>query len=215
MVPLGVNVDTKEPYSYDFTKSKFNMIVHDDIDKNIPFYYSLFSIIKNIPNTRIRAIDLINKFDKSKISIDCYTNNFIELIKALINEINKMDQTNNKCIYFINGITKLKQILETENGLFELFLNTINNSKNSQLIIADDYESYKTAQLDPKYRPILSSNRGIWLGEGINTQILIKMPNTNSDIINSNIADKAFIIDQDEVVLIKKVVQEKDDNNEK
>ena len=214
-VPIGVDVNSKEPHCFNFIKNKVTAIVHNGMEENIPFFNSLFTIIKQIPNTRVRVIDLIKKFDISKIPVDYHMDNYEAVLKALVQEIDKTEEQTSKNIYFISGISKLKSSIVKEPALFQQFFEKIINSKNSYLIITDDYESYKKFQLEPLYRSVVPNQDGIWIGEGINTQVIFKVSGLDPDLANASFPDMAFSIEGEVPTPIKKVVRERDETDEK
>ena len=213
-VPIGVDVDTKFNSLYDFTKDKVTPIIADLMGDKTDFFNSLFHILKRIPQTKVRVLDVMTSYDNTKIPVECYIDNFDAIIPALIQE---MQQTNSdiKRVYVINGITKLKTKLSEANiPLYEKFFKTAHQSDNTILIIIDNAKNYQKLTIETWFNEIINKKRGIWLGKGIGDQVVIESNNINTDIRNQEYKDMGFIIEEDNVIPIKVVTKEKEDKDE-
>lgn len=210
-VPIGVDIDSKQTYTYNFIKDKINVVIYDNINQNTGFFYSLFTIMKSIPATKIRVLDITKSFDMAKIPVECFSDNFDAVIAALIQEMQKNANNNIKRIYVINGVSKLKEKLNKNNiNIYETFFNLFKTIENTILILTDNYNDYKKFQLEPWYRDIINNKRGIWLGSGIANQLTFSINNMSMDVRNANFPDMAFAIENDTVVAIKKVVNDRE-----
>lgn len=218
-VPIGVDIDTKFNSTFDFTKDKITPIIAELMGDKASFFHSLFHILKRIPQTKVRVLDIMKSFDNTKIPVECYIDNFDAIIPALIQEM-QQNQSEIKRVYVINGVTKLKEKLSTPNiPLYEKFFKVAKESENTIVIIADNAKNYQKLTIETWFNDIINQTRGIWLGTGIGDQNLIKTQ-VNTDTRNLNYQDMGFIIDDEKITPIKIVVKEKDnredgDNNEK
>lgn len=215
-VPIGVDVDSKLSATYDFTKDKVNVILADKMGNKGGFFISLFEILKRIPNTKVRVLDVAKSLDISKIPVECYNDKFDAILPALIQEIEK-NNSEIKRVYVINGISRLKEVLNEKSlEVYEKFFKSVKNTENTILILADNSQFYQKFQIETWYDEIINKKRGIWLGEGIGEQTAINIPIINSDIRNQDFPDMAFIIDDEQITTIKKVAKEKEEaENEK
>ena len=215
-VPIGVNVETKLNEVYDLTKSKINLILAESMADNACFFESLFSILKRIPKTKVRVLDILKTYDNAKLPVECFINNFDAIIPALIQEMEK-EVSDIKRVYVINGISKLKEKLSEKNlPLYEKFFNMFKENENTILIIADNYMDFQRLELESWYDEIIDTSRGIWLGEGIGEQNIINTNSINYEYRSMSYPDMAFLIDDNKALPIKKVVIEKEDeDNEK
>lgn len=215
-VPVGVDIDTKLTYTYNFTKNKINTIIYDNIEENTGFLYSLFSLLKTVPLTKVRTLDITKKFDNSKIPVECYTNNFDAVLNALIQEMESNDNKDIKRVYVINGISALKEKLDAASiPIYEKMFRLLNSIDTTILILTDSYTNYKKFQLEPWYHDVIDNKNGIWLGTGIANQLVFSIPNMSMDVRNANFPDMAFAINDGQVIPFKKIVNEKSDENEK
>jgi len=214
-VPIGIEMDSKLPHIYNFAKDKTNIMIYDNIENNINFFFSLFKILKSLANVKVRIMDVNSSFDTTKIPVECFQKNFEGVLNAMTDEIVKNTYPNITRIYFINGISKLKEKIPKEKiELYNNFFKLIKESNNTILIVADEYNSYKLFQLETWYRNIFNTKRGIWLGKGIGSQLAFSITNMSMDIKNADYKDMAFIINNDEIIPIKKVVVDKEETEE-
>ena len=124
-VPIGVDIDSKLSATYDFTKDKINVILADKMGNKGDFFISLFNILKKIPKTKVRVLDVARSLDISKMPVECYNDKFDAIIPALIQEIEK-NNNEIKRVYVINGISRLKEVLtEKSTELYEKFFKSI------------------------------------------------------------------------------------------
>ena len=215
-VPIGVNIDSKLNSTYDFTKDKVNIILGETMSENENFFFSLFNILKRIPQTKVRVLDVAKSYDNTKIPVECFTDNFDAIIPALMQEMEK-NNSEIKRVYVINGASRLKtKLAEKTLPLYEKFLKMFKGNKNTILILVDNSQGFQKLELETWYSDVINNRRGIWLGKGIADQLSIKIDNLNPDYRNQDFPDMAYIIDNDEVVPIKKVVSDKEETeNEK
>ena len=148
--------------------------------------------------------------------VECFINNFDAIIPALIQEMEK-EVSDIKRVYVINGISKLKEKLSEKNlPLYEKFFNMFKENENTILIIADNYMDFQRLELESWYDEVIDTSRGIWLGEGIGEQNIINTNSINYEYRSMSYPDMAFLIDDNKALPIKKVVIEKEDeDNEK
>ena len=133
---------------------------------------------------------------------------------ALIQEIEKTT-TDIKRVYVINGVSKLKsKINENTYPIYEKFFRAIKESENTIAIIADNESDYQRLELETWYDEVINKHRGIWLGEDVGNQLAIRVDNIDPEIRNQSFPDMAFILDETTVIPIKKVVSDKEENQD-
>ena len=215
-VPIGVDMETKYSATYDFTKDKINVILSETMSENESFFFSLFNILRRIPQTKIRVLDVAQSYNAEKIPVECFKDNFDAIIPALMQEMEKNTDEINR-IYVINGVSRLKaKLSEKILPLYEKFFKIAKESNNTFLIIADNTQGYQKIEIEKWFTDIINERRGIWLGKGIGEQLAIKTDSITQKLRNENYNDMAFIIDDEVIIPIKKVTTDKGDvKNEK
>ena len=215
-VPIGVNYETKYTQTYDFVKDKLNIISSETMSENENFFFSLFNILRKIPQTKIRVLDAVKSYDTAKIPVECFTDKFDAVIPALIQEIEK-NNNEIKRVYVINGVSRLKAKLSEKNQpLYSQFFKAIKESDNTIAILADNLQGFQKLEIETWFDEVVNQERGIWLGKGVGEQLVIKTNEIEQDIRNLEFKDMAFVIEDNIVTPIKKVVKDKEEvQNEK
>ena len=62
----------------------------------------------------------------------------------------------------------------------------------NKFIIVDDYNSYKSLEVEPWFKTNINQNNGIWIGNANQTQFAIKMPNITTQDRKINFSEIAF-----------------------
>ena len=84
------------------------------------------------------------------------------------------------------------------------------------MIISDNYSTYKLLQVETWYSDIVDHKQGIWVGPGIDMQILFNTGNLSAEIKNSSAPDIAYVITKTNAIVIKRITAIKEEeNNEK
>lgn len=212
-VPIGINLKNKEIVAFDLKRKRITPILYSKFAEIGDFFYALVTILSDIPNSKVRVLDVNKDFDASKISVEYHADNFETILPTILQDV----QTNtNPNVLLLNGITKLRDKFTNYEQYMEAFLKTINSSPNTILLVADDYNSYKTLQIESWYSDIVDHKRGLWIGPGIDMQILFNTGDLSADVKNSTLPDIAYIITERKSVAIKRVSNVRDgDANEK
>ena len=104
----------------------------------------------------------------------------------------------NVCI--IIGIDKFILNIEKE---FNSDLKKADEAENYTFIIVDSVFKLKNHEFDDWYKNYISKDRGIWVGNGINDQYLVRLNSSNKNIINNCGDSFGYIINQEEATMIK------------
>ncbi len=212
-VPIGIEMNSKLPYTYDLTHDKAHAFIYDTFQTTETFFYAFFKILKSIPSTKLRVLDVKNMFDVAQMPVDYYNDKIASVIKAFIDEMKNQEYEQIKRIYFIHGAAKLKSCFDTNTmPIYQEFFKLLSEVDNTIVILSDEYEDYKTLQLETWYRDLVSSSYGVWFGTGIGNQLVFKLPGLSMDIRNANYPDMAFAIEDGNAIPIKKVTNSKEED---
>lgn len=216
-IPIGFNIDTKKIQFYNFIEKNFTPILtHNMDDDKMSFIYTLLKMLKNIPNTNVCVIDLVNAFERNIEGISCLNSDFDNVIVNMYNYVLKSQDYNNKNFYVFLGIGQLisklnnnsKQLLDT------LFLN-LDTIKNSYFIGIDTYLSYKNLQVETWYQSNIDKSYGIWLGNEIANQFAINLPSLTLEDRKLNFRYMLFSIVNGKHYVVKHVVEKEGELDEK
>lgn len=175
-IPVGITHKNITPFTFDLTKNFIYPILTSSLDDYSSFITSLIEIIKLIPNTNLTILDAEEIIrDKSKSLKNEYDELFTKL-KA--SNRRKKEQ-----VILIVGLEKFI----TEMGGDVPFLEAL---KTSQKLGKFHYIIVETAQKLNRqtgykwYQSYLTSNTGLWLGNGVNEQFVLKNSITGTRLVN-------------------------------
>lgn len=188
-INLGINKIDLKPALYDFTKYPINLITSNDIlvlekpVSSLIYQYinndnfmnliinaeglNLDSRIKNYNNYFENNFDLV--FDK----INDFINNSYNVYKAS-NFNKKIFESNRKLNIVVIGINTFKSRLNADNQAnFDKIFNYISEMDNINYIFVDTIDKFKKLTFDNWFKDNVDGNNGIYIGDGINEQIII------------------------------------------
>jgi S-DNA-T family DNA segregation ATPase FtsK/SpoIIIE len=218
-VPVGYDLISKEPISYDFNKNKYNLISCNGINElNMSFIYALIRMLSKIDKTNVKVIDFVGAIKTNFNNVELYnkdlTNNLININNEMIK--NKDNTDNN--VYIFLGIGGYRTQLDSN---YSLLLNKIleraNAINNTKIIFIDMSESLKNIMNEEWFIKYVNTNSGIWLDPDANSQIIIKTNPMSLDDRRINFPAIGFIIENKNCRIIKHMIynsnKEGDSNN--
>lgn len=210
-VPIGYNVESKDKFFYNFESNKANIIVANSFEQHKDFLNALMLEFKAIKDLDIKVIDFSELFDILTIGLTCYQNNFNDVFGHIINDAETLIKNT---LYIITGISKLRSIVKQNNIPFinQYFIDSLKN-KYIHFLFVDLYDELNGLKLEDWYEKIVNPKYGIWLGEGVGSQLLIKFDNLSSEDKRVDNPDYIFAAKDGKRVMVKKVVM-KDESEE-
>lgn len=202
-VPIGINKETIDTEIFNFKDNYVTIVADNDdsIDRD-NFVRSLTKVISNVDNNNLILIDAENKLSSNYEKASYVTNNFDEVIskicdsmeyqyKAYVdNNYNKdVLNTTNPTTVIINGFTKV--LSRINDDVKKRYLEALKNVKELcqfVYIYVDRVDNLKKLEYDEWYKKVIQNNNGIWIGNGVADQTLIKtnigFKKTNNEISN-------------------------------
>lgn len=214
-IPIGINVETKEICTYNFTSNKINIINTFDMQGNSNFFHAFIKMLKMDNNLNLRVIDLLNIIDRNKIEVDVFNDKFDQIVLAIDNEIANDEKATQNHLYLFIGISELKNKLNKEiKEKIDTIFSKSKTYKKSYFIFADNYDSYKNFQTEPWYSSEVNKRFGIWLGYGVDEQYAIDFPNLSISDRKIKEPEFGFVASRSERVIFKKIVLTAEDSHE-
>lgn len=205
-VPLGISKQELKVTTYNFTKNFINIITSKNIDSAVQFTMHIIEELKQIEDMNVKILDgeRVIRVKKGDLKQD-----YEEFTKEL--EENKNENT----ICIIIGIDKFINDLDrAETELFEM-LSKAENLEKYHFIIVDTSSKLKNHEYDEWYKAYVSGEDGIWIGNGVDDQYLIRAATTGRNIINNCGPSFGYVINQSEVTMIKLLgIKEEGDEDE-
>lgn len=210
-IPIGYNLDTKNIYKYNFTENNINIVLSTEIAEKMEFVYAIAKEFKKYAN--VVVVDFLRIFNTNIDGVSCYKNDFDKIMIAINNQIENDANSNNKNIYIMVGIgTFTSKVSPNIKPILNNIFNKVSTLKNNMFLFVDDYSSYKNMQLEPWYSTQVNNTSGIWLGDGIGSQIAINVTNIDAETRKKNFAYMGFAITKGKLTTIKCVVDVEEQN---
>lgn len=205
-VPIGFSFYEKEIAKYDFSSEKIHLFTGKNIKDNLPFIYGLTSVLANVPNVKIRVLDMLDIFKKPILDIKLFNDQVDNVFAALEKDAFTRSETSPTAINIIIGIGDFKRKLSK--GGLEIFRNLFDNiskSKNSIYILFDNYDKLRTLKLESWFNTV-NTSKGIWLGAGAANQSLLNIGEINQEDKKYEFNGLAFSVNNSEYTVIKTVM---------
>ena len=217
-VPIGYNIENKQPFMYDFQQNAFNIVLTSGMnDERMSFIYALMKMFQKVEKTRVRVIDFVDSYDKNIFGVECFNKEFDKALVTANNDIISNRDSDITTIYFLLGVGEMKNSLSTQgkqvmNNLF----NNMSTIKNAKFILVDVLVSYKNIQIEPWYQANVDNSYGIWLDKDAANQLVINVPNITMEERKVAFPYIAYSVSKGRHTIIKHMIDEKEsDNNEK
>ncbi len=191
-VPLGITKQELQIYTYDFSKNIVNVITAKNLEEVCQFTYHIIQEMKLIDNLNITILD----FEKALLNKKSSLSDFEEFIS-------KIQNNNDNNICFIIGVDKFINDIEFgEQKMLEM-IQLAENMENCNFILVDNAIKLKNHEYDEWYKAYILGDTGIWVGNGIEDQYLIKTNMGSRNRINNCGLSFGYVINQGETTLIK------------
>lgn len=210
-IPIGLNVENVVPVSYNFDNKKITNILCKEYGPfEMSFTKILIDYFYGIKDLNICILDFTSVFK------ECYGSNenyYFEAFDQAMGNINNFVLSNKdsdkKSIIIVIGAGQLKKQL-SPNGIAIMnnLFSKIPVIDNSRLILIDSYDSIKPLQTETWYQGNSDNTSGIWLGQGIGSQVAININNLSVDHKKANFECMAFLVEKGQYSLIKYVIEE-------
>lgn len=203
-VPLGITKKDLAVYTYDFTKNIVNIITAKNMEEVCEFTSHIIEELKLLENINIMILD----FEKAILNKRSTQANFEECMKMIDSK-----KINNICI--IIGIDKLMTDIENgERRLLEM-IKLADEKDNSNFIFVDNAARLKNHEYDEWYKAYIPGDTGIWIGNGIDDQYLIRTNTIGRNIVNNCGISFGYVVNQSEATMIKLLgIKENGDEDE-
>ena len=215
-VPVGISKNDLNICTFDFKESIISQICASDLMITKSFINGIMQVISMLPKTKIVILDSA-KISEIPLTNDVlkYFNNYTEAITELDNFNAVMKQTLNQSNGDVNALTQYKDIYVVILGFADIldkledktvFQNIMDGAKENgkvHFILCDSSDSLKTLQYETWYKTNVNSKNGIWIGNDISSQSIIKISRMGRELSNPIGNDFGYVITNGDYKLIK------------
>ncbi len=214
-VPIGYETSSKKVFNYNFTENKTNIIIGQDVFGETTFVNALIKLLSMTKDINLKVIDFTNsmkEIDGIKVVKENLDREFAIINNEVVDEKNSLY----KNVYVILGIGNLKEKLSEKgyNIANNIFL-SIDTFQKTYFILIDNLSSMKKLQIEEWYKSKVNNTNGIWLGKDIGTQMLINMNDLTMNDRKLAFPYLGFVINKGNHIVIKHVVDNEENKDEK
>ena len=207
-IPVGINKDTISTELFNFKDNYATLLSTSDLDIAPNFVKSLIDMLSHVDNHNIIVLDTDETInDTYSENVNYVSADINDGIKNIINDINSKNEIYEKDGFSTKNIMNNKEtttilynfskiLLKISPDDKKELLSALEKGKNLGIfnfIIVDTVDNLKKMEYDSWYKSIVQSNYGIWIGNGIADQTLIKT-NIGFKKVNNEIPDGYGII---------------------
>lgn len=217
-VPIGISKSSLTPCLYNFKDNYMTIIGSRNIDIN--FTSSLVKSLTKINNLDIMIIDTDSILDSSRINNVLYCNNNLDEVSlkvtSLINNLMKYKEAGQRvtkefvCVIISLDEFRSKITIENKKAFDKAIIDGLGLG-NIRFIIIDTMIRLKKMEYESFYMETVNKNSGIYLGDGITDQFVIKLNNTNKEMTENIGNNFGYVILQGKPTLIKLINYEEGD----
>ena len=202
-LPVGIYKNTLENAIYNFKDKVLNLISSEDIEHLNAFVKSLLNELVLINNTNLIIIDTENLgFVSNNENVIYYKENYDNAFIKIEELINKESIEANLIV--IIGFEIFRNSISSDNvSKLESLIQKAHQSKNTSFIITDLITSVKKYEYEPYYRGYISNNNGIWIGNGIIDQFILKITSYHKELREEIGKNFGYIVEKGQPKLIK------------
>lgn len=192
-LPIGIYKTSLGLATYDFKNNLVNIISAKNIDIIAEYITHLYEEINLLENVEITLFDAEGIVQETRKNLKLDYQNYSLRIQ------NNLSKTkHNVCI--ILGIDKFLTSIETS---ILADLKKAEELKNYTFIVVDSVFKLKNHEYDDWYKAYITKDSGIWVGNGVSDQYLIRLNSSNRNLVNNCGDSFGYVIKQEEGMLIK------------
>jgi len=202
-LPIGIYKASLGLATYDFKNNLVNIISAKNVDvvaEYITHLYEEFNLLEDVEVTIFDSEGIVQETRKN-LKLD-YQNYSLKI------QNNLKKNKHNICI--IIGIDKFLTNIGTS---ILPDLKKAEELKNYTFIVVDSVFKLKNHEYDDWYKAYITKDTGIWVGNGISDQYILRLNSSNRNLVNNCGDSFGYLVKQEEAMLIK-LIGMKDDGDD-
>ena len=216
-IPVGIEKTTLKVSKFDLKTKAVTLVSSSEnvcFETFVPEFIKVCSYNKNVS---INIIDAEKMFENEKFNCNYYKNDIEGIFKKICSYVEKLNKTyidNNynaqalsgaqDLLVLIVGLSQFKNKLSSESqSKIEDFMIKIKDLRKVSVVIFDTIDNIKQFEYENWYKTVVSSNHGLWIGDGIADQFTIKL-SKNPKYIKEEIGNKfGYSVKKGNPILVK------------
>ncbi len=218
-LPIGIKKDNLDIATFDFSEDSISLISANDVSSYKTFFIQLIKLFSKIPYQNVVVIDANKTLTSEDITRNYINTKFDSIAEVIINNFAKekeLYENNNdneeilndfsKTTYLIFGIANFFSKISEEHK--KSITNVLLNNKEidvDHFVIIENAEKLKSFTYDDWYKNSIDSSQGIWLGNGISDQYVIKLGTAPRELREEIPDNFGYIVKNGKASLVKLV----------
>jgi S-DNA-T family DNA segregation ATPase FtsK/SpoIIIE len=206
-LPVGIARDSLSVETFDFRRSPVMMVLGEDETLETRFLAGLIDVLGHVDDTPLVILDPDAQFDLEMLpsSASCFSSreDIVQYLERLFTD-DTLAQGG-----FLVGVS-LRSLLETLSpdlkSRFEQFVLDGGYKELDGLIFSGEPSRFSSFSYEPWYRELVSYGDGIWLGDGVGNQSVLKVGRILPVFREQLEKDFAFLVFKGTATLIKHVI---------
>ena len=172
-IPIGLDKNSLNVFTYNFKKNFATIITGKSIDGPAELSLHIIEELRTLNNIDIIVFDVEGVLQTQRDSLINDYNNFKQMIES---QANNEKQT----VYVVIGVDRLINDIDSD---FGNLLSITSRMENYNFILVDNFTRLKNHEYDEWYKTYISSESGIWVGNGVDNQYLIRSNTISKNIV--------------------------------
>ncbi len=188
-VPVGINKATIQPELFNIKDNFATLVSANELENTKNFLQGFVKVLSKVPNTNVVIFDtdatIESEYDNNvsyiKEGFDTYLSKILDAIKIQYDKYvadgytNKNLVGNRSMVILLVGFSKLLLRISADNKTKLLdYLEKIKELQTFSFILVDLPDAMRKNEYEKWYKASVDSNYGIWIGNGVADQNLIK-----------------------------------------
>ena len=152
--------------------------------------------MKKLENVNTVILDAERIFQSTTNTVDL---NYKNLVLEIENNLKK----NKQVVCFILGLDKFINDANIGESNFYSLLKKAEQLKNYSFVLIDNFNKIKSHEYNEWYKNYVSGDSGIWVGNGVGNQYLIKVSTSYKSMPNNCGNSFGYLIKQENATMVK------------
>ncbi len=216
-IPVGIRKDNLDIETINYNTGAISLISSDDISTESKFLSQIVKLISKVPYQKVVTIDALKLFESGEITDGYCNSNFDAIVDVMYKNYTKEKETYEASnfseeslsefphtTYMIFGIGNLlSRLSEDSKQKLSLVFSGNRDLNVDSFILIDNADKLKSFAYDDWYKSSVDDNQGIWLGNGVSEQYVLKLSSTPRELREEIPEQFGYVIKNGKAVLVK------------
>lgn len=221
-IPVGIEKNDLSIATFNYSDNPVSLITAVDFYSEKGFFKAMINLFGKVNNENVVVIDAAKLFTSKEIEKNYINSNFDSVVEKINSDYDKQKEVYEandyneeslkdfkKTTYFIFGVSNFFSRIDSDNK--DKLCSAIASAKEynvNNFVIIDSSDKLKSFAYDDWYKNSIDDTQGIWLGNGISDQYVLKLMSTPRELREEIPENFGYVVKNGKAILIKLVVDE-------